>query len=59
MVPPSNLLPSVVVTLPNYVIEVSAINTKTFEALLEEIEALPTESEEPGRSRLTLLRSRG
>ena len=46
MVPPSSLSPGLAATLLNYMIEVPAMNAKTFDALLEEIEALPVERQE-------------
>jgi len=45
-VPPLNLSLGLAATLLNHVIEVPAMNAKTFDALLEEIEALPVERQE-------------
>jgi len=45
-VPPLNLSTGLAATLLNHVIEVPAMNAKTFDALLEEIEALPVERQE-------------
>ena len=45
-VPPLSLSPGPAATLLTHVIEVLAMNAKTFDALLEEIEALPVERQE-------------